>query len=691
MDYEVTSPSGKTYVVTAPEGASQDDVMAFAQKEFERLEPPKPAMSMAPMSQGQEWMRAGKNVMQGLGHFGTSVTGGLAGQAAGLGALAYDITANGLLSPFGKNRGPGQYADPAAVQQGVTDYFTYTPENADTLTMKAAQAPGKMIGGAGEFLKEKVTNLGGEGAHPYLGDIAAAVPLAAASALGVKAGMPARVSAETPALVNGRAATQTVKIPVPEKAPPLKVEGANPKERARNFVDSRTNLDWDSLSQAFRRRLEEVAATADNLERLDATAVERQGLLASLERPITNPTRGQVTREPLQQRTEQLLKSTDAGADLRALDLEHNSALLENLDVLRGRTGATASGELQTGKSVQSSLRSRLATEQAKVRKLYDEAEAAGKAQGPVNIDKLVDYLKTHEDPTHVSYATSKLKALKAITEESSGGISVSQARPLTFTELEGIRKAASTAGKSADGTVRHYAKELRDVIENVMADAGGVAGDKYKAARAARKEVGDEFERQAAVSALVKTKRMSSDRATALEDTWHKTVLSGSLEDLQAVRKSLSNSGPKGATAWADIKAATIDYIKGKATGGARGLKNEAGDSHATWAGLKRAVDEIGADKLREIFGPEDAKKIDTIVDAAQLLKTEAPTGVKGSPTIDKLLTLLDKVGAVPGLGKATEVIGGAVKLAQKAKDIGKAGRDVRKAKTTPLDEAKR
>jgi hypothetical protein len=98
----------------------------------------------------------------------------------------------------------------------------------------------------------------------------------------------------------------------------------------------------------------------------------------------------------------------------------------------------------------------------------------------------------------------------------------------------------------------------------------------------------------------------------------------------------------------------------------------------------MKRAVDEIGPEKLREIFGADDAKKIETIVDAVQILKTEAPSGVKGSPTMDKLMTALDKIGKVPGLGRGAE----GAKLIGKVKEIGKADRDLKRATTTPLDD---
>lgn len=45
--YEVTSPDGKTWEVTAPEGASQEQVLAFARQNWKAPEPPKKPQSVA--------------------------------------------------------------------------------------------------------------------------------------------------------------------------------------------------------------------------------------------------------------------------------------------------------------------------------------------------------------------------------------------------------------------------------------------------------------------------------------------------------------------------------------------------------------------------------------------------------------------------------------------------------------------
>jgi hypothetical protein len=136
---------------------------------------------------GDQWIEAAKNVGQGAAQTATGVTGAISGDIAGLGALAYDATANAILSPFRGNRA-SEYADPTKVRDTVANALTYRADNQDSTTNKILQAPGKMIGGAGDYL----ASLAEKSGVPYVEHIARAVPLAAASYLGVKSGIPTR-------------------------------------------------------------------------------------------------------------------------------------------------------------------------------------------------------------------------------------------------------------------------------------------------------------------------------------------------------------------------------------------------------------------------------------------------------------------------------------------------------------------
>lgn len=128
-----------------------------------------------------QWMQAGKNVAEGIGQAATGVTGAIAGDVAGLGALAYDISANALLNPL--HGQPGSFADPSKVREWVQSRLTYQPSDPNNLTSKIVQYPGQVMSGAGEFMASKVEN-------PYLQNVLRAVPQAAASYAGVRAATP---------------------------------------------------------------------------------------------------------------------------------------------------------------------------------------------------------------------------------------------------------------------------------------------------------------------------------------------------------------------------------------------------------------------------------------------------------------------------------------------------------------------
>jgi hypothetical protein len=81
--------------------------------------------------------------------------------------------------------------------------------------------------------------------------------------------------------------------------------------------------------------------------------------------------------------------------------------------------------------------------------------------------------------------------------------------------------------------------------------------------------------------------------------------------------------------------------------------------------------------------------KQLRNFQDAAEYLKTEAPTGVKGSPTLDKILTFLDGVGKFTkfaGGGIVSDIAGAGIK---KGYETVQAAETLRSAKSTPVDDA--
>jgi hypothetical protein len=252
----------------------------------------------------------------------------------------------------------------------------------------------------------------------------------------------------------------------------------------------------------------------------------------------------------------------------------------------------------------------------------------------------------------------------------------------LSVRELEDLRKAAVARAKDG-GTAGHYAGQLIRAIDEATEGAGGKL---YQQARAARKAQAMEFQEQAGVARLVENKSRT-DPAVPLEQTWRRTVIGGSIDDLARVKKSMLTGGDAttrtaGKQGWRAIQEQTADSIIKEATRGVQPYPD--GTPNVTPAALKRAADQIGAAKFDMIFGPGKWAKLQEIVKATVDLKTEPPAGFKGSPTVPNALVMFESwIGKIPLVGN---VAAGTIQAGVKLNALGRTGRDVRTATSNPL-----
>jgi hypothetical protein len=441
--------------------------------------------------------------------------------------------------------------------------------------------------------------------------------------------------------------------------------------RAKQYVANSLGLDWDALSQSIKDQLSSVAQDATKLEGLDPQAVAREIKFQSLNPPVP-ATRGTITRDPVAMRNEGNVSATDAGKPIRDIQLAGNQALLDNLDTLKGKvsgtgkTAATATTPEQTGASVQGAARAKLDFAKATTNRLYDAADASAEGAMPVNGAPLVEWLK---DPANARNATFLKSALSDYMDES-GNISARN--------LERIRQEATATANGPPSATTHFAGLAKKVIDK-MAESSG--GELYAKARAARTAQGNEFEQQGAVSDLV-SNASRTDRTTALENTT-KTIISGSLEDVRNIKRTLLTGGDEatrtqGRQAWRDVRRQVLEDIKNEATKGV--ALNPDGSPNLNAGALKRSIDRYGPEKLDEIFGPGTTKQLNKILDVARDAKTQPPTSAVGSSTFANVLAFLGKglvkgTKPIPFVGAATEAV--ADKIA------------VRSSTTTPLNQA--
>jgi hypothetical protein len=631
-------------------------------------------------------------------------SGMLATPVAGLAGLAQGAS-NLTKEAFG-----GQPGMPAAdrVNQ-VSQALTYQPS-----TEKGKQFAGA-TGNALSYLSEKPGEFMGEKSRQLAEKMGASPALQAAVGATVKTGtevIPQALAAHgvgmgldalkgTPEAAGG-AGAGTGGAAGASAAP----GAADAAGRAQAYV-ANLGLDWGKLSEGFKGKLTEIAGDAQALGKLNQAAVKRQGLLAQV--GIDRATSGQLTRDATQRGHEISIQGTEAGKPLKALDQEQNATLLKGFDDLRKKvtaeslqTGSKAQGDLPVGRSVQdSALRAKATSSKGRVDNLFKKARKT-EPDATAPADSFYGMLEQNPSIQHLGWVQDFLKKGKVTqkTVDAEGNETLTR-RPLNIGELQDLRVRANAVIKSG-GPDAHYAADVKQSIDKVMEENAPAAAPAWKQAIDAYRKHKQEFSDQGAVKGLVEDKPFSSDRKVAIEDTAHKTVL-GRLEDLQKVKRSLlTGEDPAaraaGKTAWRDLKGWTLDYIRSSMTKGPKGEADAAtgagsvvGEGHVNWVGLKRALDNISDENLDEIFGQSVRKQLRRYQDAAEVMYTTAPERIRGSPTFEKIVKFLDR------LGGATSMVGGraitdpAAAVAKGIKNISEFGverRDVNAAMTTPLDE---
>lgn len=581
----------------------------------------------------------GSAFMEPLAAIGTGMVATPIAGLAGLGAAAT------------KGLGLTQ-ADPADVIEQMRGAMTYQPRTqAGQVATGAVTYPFEKLAQFGDFLGQKGADATGS---PAVG-------------AGINTATQFLPSLLIPAL-KGRAKPAEVPANVPRTAPvgqPAATGEAAPTSPAAAPAQRPAGL-------------ASVPAKASKVDSPETLARYEQ--LQSL--PVKVPaTRGQLTRDPVQLRNEGNVSATEAGKPIREIYADQNAALLENIDVLKGRVAnktKPAETPEQVGISVQDqALRAKLELKKKEVSDKYKAAEAAGELQGKVSPARIIKTIRSSPDATHFSWVESWLSKAKVVEKTDAGTVT----RKLTLKEMEDLRQAA-VARAMDGGTEGYYAGKVISAIDEATEGAGG---NLYKEARAARRAQAMEFEETGAIARLVENKSRT-DRATALEDTWRKTVIGGSVQDLRNVKRSLLTGGDAktrtaGRRAWRDIKAQTIQHIKDEATKSV--ATNERGQPNITPAAMKRAVDSIGADKLNEIFGPGTAVRVDRILEATRTVKTVPPAGHAGSSTMSNVLAFLERgLGRLPVVGSTAA---GAVNVGVKLHQMGASRRIVREAQRMP------
>lgn len=337
--YQVTSPDGKTFEITAPDGASQEQVLAYAQAQWASVPAEKPAAVKAGASLNEIPRQLGLTARYGLEGVPQAlelfteplrkyVTDPLAQAVTGtkqhgrsLSGMGVDMADRlGLPKPQGANeRVIGDASRLVAGAGGI-----------GALGKVAAASPG-MLGQAGKMFSQ---NMGQQAISAGAAGGAAGASREAGGTPGQQAiaGLAAGVLAPT--------AIGAIKSGSMKAASAIRNEFA---PRAMDAVDNQINLtlrrsgvDWAGIDertrQAVRNDVRQATAVGGDL---DAAALQR---LIDFRRVGATPTRGTLTLDPVQITREKNLSKTAANSvdvglqTLPRIEHQNNRMLIDRVN-----------------------------------------------------------------------------------------------------------------------------------------------------------------------------------------------------------------------------------------------------------------------------------------------------------------------------------------------------------------------
>lgn len=390
-------------------------------------------------------------------------------------------------------------------------------------------------------------------------------------------------------------------------------------------------MNWGDLPKQMRDAM--VLETQKALKsggKIDKEAVKR---IADFGQLGMKPTRGQVTRDPLQFSTERNLAKMEVGQPLARRFDEQNKQLIENLSVARTAARSPAVDDYDAGQRIIKALQETDDQIKVGVDKLYTAARDEIGRAAPLDTKTFSEAANLKLDEGMLGhYVPPEIRNI--LNDVSSGKI------PLNVDTMVRIDQVLSKAQRAAGDSPQSVAiGKIREALHDtpVQSEVGEEAIKAFDMARqAARKR----FERIESIPALAD---LLKNKAVPPEDFVNAYVIRGSVDDV----KKLMTELPPGARR--DVRGAVIDWLKRQAVSGV--------DETATFsqAAYNKALDKIGERNLKSIFSDDphimgQLRRIGRV--AANVQKAPVSAGVNYSSSATALMDMLDRFGNMPGVG---------------------------------------
>ena len=315
------------------------------------------------------------------------------------------------------------------------------------------------------------------------------------------------------------------------------------------------------------------------------------------------------------------MTKADTGAPLRQRRELNNLQVLKNFDAFIDDIGPNAPDIPSTGRTVVDALTADAAKAKRQIRVAYKDAENAGELEAPVQLDPLIDFLNQSAPESAVASIinVAKNKAVQLGAAVDVDGVLMPTPVPLKNAEL--LRRSVGNV-MGADPTNIKFGVDIKRLIDDAT---DGIGGDAYKKARALRREYAETFENRAIVADLLKNRRGMADPKVAIDQVFKRTILNGSPEELDFLKRVLRQGGDDGQQSWKDLQASTIKHLEEVAT--SNNQLDSAGRRVVSSAALDREIQKLDKNgRLDIVLGKQRAAQVRTLNEMLQYVVTAPP-----------------------------------------------------------------
>lgn len=373
---------------------------------------------------------------------------------------------------------------------------------------------------------------------------------------------------------------------------------------------------------------QQVFAALKAGRQVDPAAIARAEEFAAV--GIT-PTRGQITRDPVQFARERNLRGVEgAGEPLTQRFQEQNNRLLQLLN----QRAAGALEPDEAGNALMQSLRAIDEPVQRRVGQAYQAARDSSGRAAAVDVPGFSNAANDALDSQMLGrFLPESVRGL--LNDISAGNI------PLNVNNLVQVDSVLSQAQRAAarEPAVQRAIGVVRDALNN--ADIEGAAGQQAKGAFDKARGMA-----RARFKAIEETPGLRAALDDETPDAFvRKYLIGGDVKPVNNLMRTLGGDEDAATLARSQVAA----YLRDKAF-----PVNAAGDGSFSQAGFNRAIAAIGKNKLRAIFGDEGAEQLQQIGRVAAYMKAQpGEATVNNSNTAAAVMNLLSMIpgGGVVGL----------------------------------------